>query len=55
MIDRYVYTGKEPLPDPDIIELINHPLKLVERAPTKKRVLEKVMDYVRTFIQGIAA
>ena len=55
VIDRYVYTGKEPLPDPDIIELINHPLKLVERAPTKKRVLEKVMDYVRTFIQGIAA
>ncbi len=54
VIDRYVYTGKEPLPDPDIIELINHPLKLAERAPTKKRVLEKVMDYVRTFIQGIA-
>ncbi|MDA1054540.1 MAG: type I restriction endonuclease subunit R [Planctomycetota bacterium] len=55
VIDRYVYTGKEPLPDPDIIELINHPLKLAERAPTKKRVLEKVLDYVRTFIQGIAA
>ena len=35
--------------------IINYPLKLVERAPTKKRVLEKVMDYVRTFIQGIAA
>lgn len=54
VIDRYVYTSKEPLPDPDIIELINQPLKLAERVPTKKRVLEKVMDYMRTFIQGIA-
>jgi type I restriction enzyme, R subunit len=55
VIDRYVYTGKEPLPDPDIIDLINHPLKLAERAPTKKRVFERVVDYVATFIKGIAA
>ena len=55
MIDRYVYTGMEPLPDPDIIELINHPLKLAERGPTKKRVLEKVVDFVSTFIRGVAA
>ena len=55
VIDRYVYTGKEPLPDPDIIELITHPLKLAERAPTRKRVLEKVVNFVATFIRGIAA
>jgi type I restriction enzyme, R subunit len=55
VIDRYVYTGKEPLPDPDIIQLINHPLKLAERGPTKKRVLDKVVEYVKTFIRGIAA
>ena len=55
VIDRYVYTGKEPLPDPDIIELINHPLKLAERGPTRKRVLEKVVEFVSTFIRGIAA
>ena len=55
VIDRYVYTGKEPLPDPDIIELIHHPLKLAERGPTRKRVLEKVMEFVTTFIRGIAA
>lgn len=36
---------------PDIVELINHPLKLAERGPTKKRV----MDCVKTFIQGFAA
>jgi hypothetical protein len=33
VIDRYVYTGQEPLPDPDIIDLITRPLKLSERAP----------------------
>ncbi|MGJ8725605.1 MAG: type I restriction endonuclease subunit R [Roseibacillus sp.] len=55
VIDRFVYTGKKPLPDPDIVELIERPLKLVERAPTRKRVLEKVVDFVETFIQGIAA
>ena len=55
VIDRFVYTGKKPLPDPDIIELINRPLKLAERAPTRTRVLEKVVEHVETFISGIAA
>ena len=27
----------------------------VERGPTKKRVLEKVVDFVNTFIHGVAA
>jgi len=54
VIDRYVYTGQEPLPDPDIIDLIIVPLKLAERASTRKRVLEKVVDFVATFIRGIA-
>jgi len=55
VIDRYVYTGQEPLPDPDIIELIQKPLGILERGPTRKRVLEKVVDYVETFIRGVAA
>ena len=55
VIDRYIYTGKKPLPDPDIIQLINRPLKLADRAPARKRVLEKVVEYVDTFIRGIAA
>ena len=36
VIDRYIYTGKKPLPDPDIIQLINRPLKLADRAPARK-------------------
>jgi len=55
VIERYVYTGKKPLPDPDIVELIQKPLKLSERGPTRLRVLAKVVDYVTTFIKGIAA
>lgn len=55
VVDRFVYTGEAPLPDPDIVELIDRPLKLAERGPTRKRVLEKVVDYVTTFIRGIAA
>lgn len=55
VIDRFVYTGEKPLPDPDIVQLIDRPLKLAERGPTKMRVLDKVIDYVETFIRGIAA
>jgi len=55
VIDRYVYTGTKPLPDPDIIQLINRPLKLAERAPTRERVLSKVVAYVDTYIHGVAA
>jgi hypothetical protein len=55
VIDRYVYTGQEPLPDPDIVDLIKKPLGILERGPTRKRVLEKVVDYVETFIRGVAA
>jgi type I restriction enzyme, R subunit len=55
VIDRYIYTGQEPLPDPDIVDLIQKPLGILERGPTRKRVLEKVVDFVATFIRGVAA
>jgi type I restriction enzyme R subunit len=55
VIDRFVYTGKAPLADPDIVELIERPLTLMQRRPTKQRVLEKVIDFVDTFIHGVAA
>ena len=55
VINRYVYTGTKPLPDPDIIELIQKPLKLSERAATRTRVLTRVLDYVDTYIDGVAA
>jgi type I restriction enzyme R subunit len=54
VIERYVYTGIEPLPDPDIIELLTVKPKLKDRKPTRERVLLKVIDYVDTFIKGAA-
>ncbi len=55
VIDRYVYTGKEPLPDPDITQLIQRPMGVLERGPIRTRVFAKVLDYVTLFIRGIAA
>ncbi len=55
VIDRYIYTGKEPLSNPDIVQLIERKLKLSERKPTRERVLSRVIDYVSTFIKGVAA
>jgi type I restriction enzyme, R subunit len=55
VIDQFVYTGQAPLPDPDIIDLITRPLRLIDRKPTRERVHRKVVDYVETFIHGIAA
>jgi len=55
VIDRYIYTGNEPLPDPDIIDLLTVKPKLKDRKPTRERVLTKVIDYVATFIKGVAA
>ena len=55
VVDRYVYTGEKPLPDPDIVQLISRPLKVAECGPTQRRVFDKVVDDVETFIWGIAA
>ena len=55
VIFRYVETGKEPLPDPDIIELVQRPIGILERKATRDRVLGKIIDYVSTFIRGVAA
>lgn len=55
VIDRYVYTGDPPVPDPDIIQLIDRPMKLAERGPTKIRVFDKIVDFVTTFRYEMAA
>jgi type I restriction enzyme R subunit len=54
VIERYIYTGVEPLPDPDIIDLLTVKPKLSERKPKRERVLHRVIDYVDTFIREAA-
>lgn len=53
VIDRFVYAGKPSLPAPDIIEVIHRQLKLADRAPTRQRVLNKVIAYVETFVNRV--
>ena len=55
VIDRFIYTGEPPIKDPDIMDLIQKPLGILERGPTKDRVFDKVVGYVETFIHGMAA
>lgn len=55
VIDRHVYTGQPLLLDTDIANIILKLMQLMERGPPKKRVFERVVDYVATFIKGIAA
>jgi type I restriction enzyme R subunit len=38
-----------------LVDLIQRPLGILERGSTRKRVLEKVVDYVETYIRGVAA
>jgi hypothetical protein len=38
-----------------LVDLIHRPLGILERGSTRKRVLEKVVDYVETYIRGVAA
>ena len=55
VIDRYVYTGKKPEKEPDIVGLIEKPLGILDREPTSNRIFDKVVNFVTTFIKGIAA
>ena len=54
VIDRYVYTGQKPLPDPDIVELIQRKMKITERKPTRQRVYDKVMEHIELFALDVA-
>ena len=55
VINRYVYTGKEPLPDPDLAEVMTIKPGLFDKEEKEALVLSKIKDYVTTFVKGIAA
>ena len=51
VIGNYIYTERKPLRD-DIIEVIKEKPKLLERKKVVERVIEKIMKFVDTFIDG---
>ena len=54
VIGNFLYTEKEPLRD-EIIDLMKTRPGLKERKSTAERVKNKIIEFVETFINGIAA
>ena len=54
VIGDYIFTEKEPLRD-DLIEMLNDRPSLKERSSTSERLKKKIIDFVETYITGIAA
>lgn len=52
VIGDYLYTDREPLRD-DVIGMMKVRPKLAERKTTAERLVQKVTDYVDTFINGM--
>ncbi|MBA4302428.1 MAG: deoxyribonuclease HsdR, partial [Cyclobacterium sp.] len=54
VISRYIYTEKEPLRD-EVVSIMKNKPGLSKRRTTAERVIGKIVDFVETFISGIAA
>lgn len=54
VIARYIYTEKEPLRD-EVVSIMKEKPSLAKRKTTAERVIGKIVDFVETFISGIAA
>ncbi|MBN7810846.1 type I restriction endonuclease subunit R [Algoriphagus sp. H41] len=54
LIARYIYTEKEPLRD-EVVSIMKDKPGLAKRKSTAERVIGKIVDFVETFISGIAA
>lgn len=53
LIENYLYSEREPMRDEIVNALIEKP-KLLERKTKVERVLDKVLNYVKTFFDGIS-
>lgn len=54
VIARYIYTEKEPLRD-EVVSIMKEKPGLAKRKTTAERVIGKIVNFVETFISGIAA
>jgi type I restriction enzyme R subunit len=53
VIGDYIYTERTPMRD-EVVELLIEKPKLLARKKVVARVIEKIMDFVNTFIDGIS-
>jgi len=54
VIGNYLYTERKPLSD-DIVGMLNQKPMLLQRKSITERVLGKMLSFVETFIEGVAA
>lgn len=52
VISNYLFTQKKPMRD-EVISVMNERPSLKERAPASKRVIDKIVNFVETFINGM--
>jgi type I restriction enzyme, R subunit len=53
IIEKYIFNQRPPLPD-TIVQLLETKPKLLERKPIIERITGKILDFVETFINGMA-
>ncbi len=51
MISSYLFTERLPFRD-DVVNAMNEKPKLLKRKAVSQRVLDKVLGYIKTFIDG---
>jgi len=52
ILSQYVFTEKMPLRD-DIISILHERPKLIERKSTAERIMQKIIGFVETFVEGM--
>lgn len=53
VIGNYLFTERKPMRD-DVIGMLNHRPKLKERSTIAERLTNKILNFVETFISGVA-
>jgi type I restriction enzyme R subunit len=52
IIEQYLFTEREPLRD-DVISLLDNPPTILQRKKIADRIIDKMKDFVRTFLDGM--
>ena len=52
IIEQYLFTEREPLRD-DVISLLDTPPTILQRKKIADRIIDKMKDFVRTFLDGM--
>ena len=55
IVEEYLYSGQVPEMDSKVSDASNTKLKLKEKVKTKERVIDRIMEFIHTFFESIAA